>query len=543
KLMNSVRRRPLGTGGQHFLDYLKRKRSESLNFYYAIQGDHNPSCSTANVFWADAACRNNYTYFGDTVIFDISYCSNGHEVPFATFTGINHHGQPILFGCALLPDESEAAYIWLFQTWLHAMSEPGPVSITVEPNRFVQMAVSNVLPNTRLRYCKWSMFRETQTHLGHVYQSHPTFEVEFRKCVNESETIEEFESRWEILRGQYYLMDDGWMHSVYNARRQWVPVYVRDTFFGELFDEGSEGTDLYFNGFITADTTLEGLIKQYEIAVASWHQKELQADEDTSNTMPMLKTPSPMEKQAANVYTKKIFSKFQEELVETLANPVTELEQSGGFTTFRVAKFGEDHKAHVVSFSSMETRASCSCQMFEFSGIICRHILAVFRAKNVLTLPSEYILKRWTRNAKSGALVDEHVGMEPTNMQDSVTIRYTNLRQEAIKFVEEGAKSIYVYNVAMNALQEAAEKVAVVKNEGNAVTQAGSLVNGDKEVASGRSPEEKVRKIHEITAELENTNKRCEVYRANLLAVLKDMEDQKLKLSVKAQNARLSLRE
>ncbi|KAL2940386.1 Protein FAR1-RELATED SEQUENCE 9 [Bienertia sinuspersici] len=279
------------------------------------------------------------------------------------------------------------------------------------------------------------MFRETQTHLGHVYQSHPTFEVEFRKCVNESETIEEFESRWEILLGQYYLMDDGWMQSVYNARRQWVPVYVRDTFFGELFDEGSEGTDLYFNGFITADTTLEGLIKQYEIAVASWHQKELQADEDTSNTMPMLKTPSPMEKQAANVYTRKIFSKFQEELVETLANP------------------------------------------------------------------------------------------------------------EAMKFVEEGAKSIHVYNVAMNALQEAAEKVAVVKNEGNAVTQAGSLANGDKEVASGRSLEEKVRKIHELTAELENTNKRCEVYRANLLAVLKDMEDQKLKLSVKAQNARLSLRE
>lgn len=55
--------------------------------------------------------------------------------------------------------------------------------------------------------------------------------------------------------------------------------------------------------------------------------------------------------------------------------------------------------------------------------------------------------------------------------------------------------------------------------------------------------EEKVKKIQELTAELENTNKRCEVYRANLLAVLKDMEDQKLQLSVKVQNARLSLKE
>lgn len=55
--------------------------------------------------------------------------------------------------------------------------------------------------------------------------------------------------------------------------------------------------------------------------------------------------------------------------------------------------------------------------------------------------------------------------------------------------------------------------------------------------------DEKKKKIHELTAALESTNQRCEVYRTNLLAILKDMEDQKLKLSVKVQNARLSLKE
>lgn len=479
--MNTFRQRSLGGGGQHVLDYLKRMHSENPNFYYAIQGEHDPS--TANVFWIDAASRINYTYFGDTVVFDTSYGSNGYKVPFATFTGLNHHGQPIHFGCALLLSESESTYNWLFQTWLHAMSGKIPVSITTEPDRFVQMAVSQVFPNTRLRFCKCSMFRETQTHLGHVYQSHPTFEADFRKCVNESETMKEFETRWGMLLGQYYLMDDEWLQSVYDARRQWVPVYIRETFFGELFGEGNEAR--YFDGFITADTTLELLIKQYEKAVASWHEKELLADDDTNNTLPMLKTPSPMEKQAANVYTRKVFMKFQEELVETLANPATKFEDSGGVTTFRVAKFGEDHKAHIVSFNSLETKASCSCQMFEFSGIICRHILAVFRTKNVLTLPSEYLLKRWTRNAKSGAALDEHSVEESTNSRESLTIRYNNLRQEAIRFVEEGAKSIHVYNVAMNALQEAAKKVAATSNLGLGVSQGGYLTNGDNQVTSG----------------------------------------------------------
>ncbi|XP_021753293.1 protein FAR1-RELATED SEQUENCE 9-like isoform X2 [Chenopodium quinoa] len=539
--MNMSRQRALGGGSQLVLDYLKQKHTENPNFYYAIQGDHDPL--TANIFWIDATSRINYTYFGDTVVFDTSYCSDGYKVPFATFTGLNHHGQPTLFGCALMLDESEAAYIWLFQTWLHAMSGRTPVSITTEPARFVQMAVSQVLPNTRLRYCKWNMFRETQTHLGHVYQSHHTFEVEFRKCVDESETIGEFESRWGTLLEQYYLMDDEWMQSVYDARRMWVPVYMRDTFFGELYSDENEGRNIYFDGFITSDTTLQGLIKDYEKAVGSWHEKELQADDDTSNTMPMLKTPSPMEKQAANVYTRKIFIKFQEELVETLANTATELEESGGVTMLRVAKFGEDHRAHIVTYNSLETNASCSCQMFEFSGVICRHILAVFRAKNVLTLPSDYLLKRWTRNAKSGGSLDEHAVSELTNSRVSLTIRYDNLRQEAIKFVEEGAKSIQVYNVAMSALEEAAKKVASVKKQGHGVSQGRSLANGDSLVASVQPAEEKVKKIQELTAELDITNKRCEVYRANLLAVLKDMEDQKLKLSVKVQNARLSLKE
>ncbi|KAF7141444.1 hypothetical protein RHSIM_Rhsim06G0002100 [Rhododendron simsii] len=51
-----------------------------------------------------------------------------------------------------------------------------------------------------------------------------------------------------------------------------------------------------------------------------------------------------------------------------------------------------------------------------------------------------------------------------------------------------------------------------------------------------------VQKIQELTAELENTSQRCEAYRAKLLAVLNIMEEQKLKISVKVQNVRRTLK-
>lgn len=549
--MSGNRQRTLGGGGQHVLDYLKRMHAENPAFYYAVQGDNDHA--SGNIFWVDATSRMNYSYFGDAVLFDTTYRTNRYRVPFASFTGFNHHGQPVLFGCALILNESESSLIWLFQTWLHAMSGRPPVSITSDPDRFVQVAVTQVLPETRHRFCKWTIFREMQEKLAHLYQSHPTFDTEFKKCINETEAIDEFESCWASLLERYYLMGDEWLQSMYNARQQWVPVYMRNTFFGEISrSEGSVGLNLFFDGYVNASTTIQMMIKQYEKAIASWHDKELKADYDTTNATPVLKTPSPMEKQAANLYTRTIFMKFQEELVETLANPATKINDSGTVTTYRVAKFGEDHKAHTVTFNSFEMKASCSCQMFEYSGIICRHVLAVFRAKNVLTLPAQYILKRWTRNAKSGAVLDEHAAELPNSSRESLTVRYNNLRQEAIKYVEEGAKSIHIYNVAMDALKEAAKKVSAVKNRGPGPTQGATLVNGggqelhatqENQTATYQSVDEKKKKISDLTAELENTNQRCEVYRSNLLAVLKDMEEQKLKLSVKVQNARLSLKE
>lgn len=428
------------------------------------------------------------------------------------------------------------------------MCGQAPVSITTFPDRHVQMASAMVFPETRHRFCRWGILRQTSEKLGNLYQNNPGFDFELRKCVNDAETVEEFESCWGNLMDRYYLMDNEWLQYVYSIRNHWVPVYMRDVFFGDLVVDCDDAMSLFFDRFFSLVNSIQLLIEQYEKALASCHENELKADFYTYNMAPVLKTPSPMEKQAANLYTGRVFLKFQEELVETLANPATAIDDCS--TTFRVAKFGEEHRAHMVRFDALEVKASCSCRMFEFSGVICRHILSVFRAKNVLTLPFEYVLKRWTRDARRGAdggpMPD--VLWLPSDSVESSSVRRNKLQEEAMKFVEDGAKSIHVYNTAMNALHEASRRVVAVKNKSSGAMQGS---NGDNlrteetvnQSSSSLSREQKEKKIHELTAELNRTNQKSEVYRAILLALFKDMEDQKLKLSVKVQNARLSLKE
>ena len=63
--------------------------------------------------------------------------------------------------------------------------------------------------------------------------------------------------------------------------------------------------------------------------------------------------------------------------------------------------YGKESPFYEVSLDIVETKAICSCHMFEFVGIICKHTLAVFVKKSLANFfPSHYILERWTINAK-----------------------------------------------------------------------------------------------------------------------------------------------
>ncbi|XP_027354280.1 protein FAR1-RELATED SEQUENCE 3-like [Abrus precatorius] len=479
----SSQKRTLGRDAQNLLDYFKKMQGENPGFYYAIQLDDENRMT--NVFWADARSRTAYNYFGDAVIFDTMYRPNQYQVPFAPFTGVNHHGQMVLFGCALLLDESESSFTWLFRTWLSAMNDRPPVSITTDQDRAIQAAVAQVFPETRHCICKWHILREGQERLAHIYLAHPSFYGELYSCINFSESNADFESAWKSLLDKYDLQKNDWLQAVYNARKQWAPVYFRGTFFAAI--TSNHGISSFFDGYVNQQTTIPSFFKQYERSLEHSLEKEIESDYETFCNTPVLKTPSPMEQQAAITYTKKIFAKFQEELVETFAYTANNVENGGLVSKYRVAKYEHDHKAYMVSINISEMKANCSCQMFEYSGILCRHILTVFTVTNVLTLPSHYILKRWTRNAKSRIGTDEKttylLGIE------NLTVRFNSLCREAIKLAEEGAIAVETYNSAMNALREGAKKVGVVKKNVAKVMPLSTQGNGScQEDNSKKSP-------------------------------------------------------
>ncbi|KAF8414150.1 hypothetical protein HHK36_002149 [Tetracentron sinense] len=471
------RRRKLGSDSQIVSDYLKRKQDDNRNFYYAIQLDHEQSLRSA--FWVEARSRMAYSYFDDVVSFDLTYEINEYGIPFATFTGVNHHQQTVLFGSALLADESTPTLVWLFQTWLTAMCGRHPKVIITDQHVGIESAISQVFLTAHHCYCKWQILNKASEKFKHVIQAHNTFNGEFQRCIDSAETTEDFESRWYSFLDNYELKENKWLQSVYKVRHKWVPVFLQNTFFARMTTTPRSETKCpFFDWCVSPKTKLQDFITHYEKALAIRYEKEAEEDYRSIYSIPVLKSSTTMEKQASAVYTRKMFLKFQEELFEAFEHVVTKIEEDGPVKVYKVARFGAEEKKYKVVLNASEMRANCSCQMFEFLGMPCRHALIVLRQANILMLPSHYILKRWTRNAKDWIVLDDHGEGMQGDCPDSLTLRYQNLCQEAMKYADVAAVCKEVYHVAMDVLRQGLKKVVNVAKDYETRTHLGSPVRG-----------------------------------------------------------------
>uniref|UniRef100_A0A7N0UNW7 Protein FAR1-RELATED SEQUENCE n=1 Tax=Kalanchoe fedtschenkoi TaxID=63787 RepID=A0A7N0UNW7_KALFE len=427
------------------LEYFQSKQSTETGFYYAVDLDGN---KCRNLFWADGRSRFSCSQFGDAVVFDIAYKRTSSVVPFASFIGINNHRQPVLLGCALIADESKESYCWLFQTYLRAMSGRRPTSIITDQDEAVEQAVSQVFRGTRHCFSMWQMKKLEQEYLGVLARGN-NFRYEYEKCVYKSQTPAEFDASWTILISRFNLTGNSWLKEMYSKRSSWVPLFLRGTFFAGLF--GDESTTSYFSSLLDARTPPEEFVTRYERVIQRRREEEMQEDMNSCNSQATLRTKEPMEDQCRRLYTMAMFKVFQKELIDSYSYTGLRIYEEGIISKYLVKKGGSDSDPHTVSLDGSSLNANCSCQKFEYDGMLCRHILKVFQHMNLSEIPSRFILTRWRRNAKY-ALLDN---IDPNfSSQELKAMVIWSLREEASNFVEAGTTSIDRYRLALGILRE-----------------------------------------------------------------------------------------
>ena len=112
---------------KNMFSFFEDMKKENEFFFYDYQVDEENRL--INVFWANASGRASYTDFGDCITFDTTYKSNKYHLPLAVFVGVNNHLQSTIFGVALMSNEDEESFKWVFGTFLRCMGGKQPMCI------------------------------------------------------------------------------------------------------------------------------------------------------------------------------------------------------------------------------------------------------------------------------------------------------------------------------------------------------------------------------------------------------------------------------
>ncbi|KAL2984328.1 hypothetical protein AAZX31_12G082300 [Glycine max] len=286
--IKNLRRKNLDVGViEAVFNYCKWKQSQMVNF-----------------FWVDARARVAYQQFGDVITFATTYKTPKY----------------ILFGCALLQDESESTFTCLFKTWLEAMGgKKNPVSILIDQDLAIGAAIAK-----------------------------------------------------HLMIG-YKLEGNEWLIGLYRIRESWV--------------HRSESINAFFDSFVHTTTTLQEFVVKFEKAVDSRLEAKRREDYESRHKSHILSIWSKLENHAAFVYTRNVLGKFQDEL-----------RKINQYTKKKIKRDGS-----VMSIEYLTSKiAKCGCQLYEFIGILCKHILMIFKAKGIVEIPNHFVLQRWTKDANKG---------------------------------------------------------------------------------------------------------------------------------------------
>lgn len=441
------------TGG--VLEYMEKKSSEDVNFFYSILVDEDDLIT--NIFWTDSKMIADYEVFGDVLCFDTTYRKLNDGRPFGLLVGVDNHKKSVVFGAALLYDETADSFVWLFKTFLKAMSGKKPQTILTDEDAAMAKAIKLVMPESHHRICVWHMNQNACKHLAGVVKEYKKFNADFQNCIYDKEEEDEFINAWNRMLEKYDLQENKWLERLFQKKEQWALVYGRNTFSADMSGtQRSESMNNELKGYISVKYDILTFLEHFDRLLSDKRYEEVKNDFKTTQSTPWPKADLTILRQATRIYTPAIFKVFQEQVLQTLNCDLYYCGDIDAEVVYKLKVHGKHHE-HVVKFSPTEGKVRCSCKKFEFLGILCCHALKILDVNNIKEIPKQYILQRWTIDAKS-----LHIKSNCSTHEDpkiKLSTRRRDLCRMFVKIASRAAESDETYLMAANNAQKLAEDV------------------------------------------------------------------------------------
>ncbi|KAK9698102.1 hypothetical protein RND81_08G082500 [Saponaria officinalis] len=364
-----------------FINNLEKLVQSKKGFQYAYHVDEGRNL--CRVFWTDAHGKSAYLAFGDGVSFDPTYGTNKYCMVFTPFTGIDNHKKSVTFACALLSNEDEESFVWVFQKFMEAMGRKEPQLIITDQDPAIRNAVPAVFKTARHLFCMWHIMNKVVDKIDIITRKETDFLSRINGVVwNHDLEPTEFEDQWNEVITEFGLETNRWLSTMFDIKEYWISTYFRDMRMSNIMSttQRLESENSFFKKFENHYGTLVEFWLRYESAMDQQRHTHKHLEMKSKNLVSKAITPLSLESHALTVRSASL--------------EMTAIEDS------------ERGKTFMVQYSPLTSDVDCTCKLFERRGLICRHIFCVFSNKMLKTIHEKYVLARWSKNALRGPIYD-----------------------------------------------------------------------------------------------------------------------------------------
>ncbi|KAL8140465.1 hypothetical protein V2J09_006486 [Rumex salicifolius] len=389
-LLQSFRRVDRDSDAIDLISTCKKLKDENYNFKYDYKLDGYNRLD--HIAWSYSSCLQQYTSYGDAVVFDTTHRLDAHDMLLGLWVGVDSHGSTCLFGCVLLRDENAESFAWALKTFLNFMKGKAPQTIITDQNVWLKDAIASELPKTKHAFCVWHIMAKFSEWFSLLLGSHyDTWKAEFYRLYS-LEIIEDFENGWREMMARFGLQSNKHIISLYALRSFWALSFLRRHFFGGLVNKCQlESIHAFTQRILSVQSQLDQFIHKVADIAEYNDQAGAKLNAQLKLQKISLKTGSPIESHAATIFTPYAFCLLQEQLL--LAPQFASVQVDEG--CFHVRHHSHMDAGHEVYWDPHRELIRCSCHQFEFHGILCRHVLRVLSSNNCFQIPKKYIPVRW----------------------------------------------------------------------------------------------------------------------------------------------------
>ena len=145
---------------------------------------------------------------------------------------------------------------------------------------------------------------------------------------------EDFEKGWQELLHHYKidLKKHKWAADMYETKEKWAEAYLQGYFFGGMRStQRYESMNRTVKAFVNKKMKLYQFVQSYERGVSEIRYQEMQNDDISKYSIPKIHPPLlNIKRDAAQVYTRRAYNKFQQELMFESAYVVKEQQETNG---------------------------------------------------------------------------------------------------------------------------------------------------------------------------------------------------------------------